>query len=271
MKIHFPTITPGAEPFFFQAQNEHKVGCLCLHGFTASPDEMRWFGHSLAQNGVTTYGPRLVGHGVNYRDMSRMRWQDWYLSALDGYHVLRQQCDQVFVGGLSMGGLLSVILASVVPVEGVIVIAAPFFTRDLMFESTHFLKHLVPFTKRPDTSELPRRIQAEQARRNMPVVGRVRYNNWSTSAIAELHKAMLAASDCLPNVTVPVLSLYSKADRTVPPRNADFLVAHIGSKQVERHDLEKSDHILTQDVECDTVFELAADFVKRHSTLKHTN
>jgi carboxylesterase len=262
MKTKLPTLTRGAEPFFYKAGN---VGCLCLHGFTASPDEMRWFGHALAQEGITTYGPRMVGHGVDYHDMARMRWHDWYLSALDGYHLLRQHCDQVFVGGLSMGGLMTIMVASAVPVSGAIVMAAPLINRDRMFEATHLLKYVLRYTKQPDISELPKRIQAEQARRNMPVVGRVRYLEWSTSAVAELHKAMLTACDCLPDVTAPVLAIFSKGDKTVPPANADFLQRTVGSKIVERHDLEKSDHVMTQDVEADTIFELAADFIKRHS------
>jgi carboxylesterase len=263
MKTQLPTLTRGAEPFFYKAGN---IGCLCLHGFTASPDEMRWFGHALAQEGITTYGPRLVGHGVDYHDMSRMKWHDWYLSALDGYYLLRQHCDQVFVAGLSMGGLLSIMIASAVPVSGAIIMAAPLFTKDRVFEATHWLKYILPYTKQPDISELPKRIHAEQVRRNMPVVGRVRYTNWSTSAVSELHNAMMTACDCLPNVTAPVLAVFSKGDKTVPTTNADMLQALIGSKVVERHDLEQSDHVMTQDVEADNIFVLANDFIKRHSS-----
>jgi carboxylesterase len=262
MNTQLPTLKRGAEPFFYRGGS---VGCLCLHGFTASPDEQRWFGHALAQHGIATYGPRLVGHGVDYRDMSRMKWHDWYLSALDGYHLLCQHCDQVFVAGLSMGGLLSVLLASAVPVGGAIVIAAPFFTHDLKFEATHWLKRFIAYTKQPDISELPKRLPAEQSRRGMPVVGRVRYDDWSTAAIAELHNVMLAACDALPLVTVPTLAVFSKADRTVPTSNADFLQARIGSAIVERHDFERSDHVMTQDVECDTLFALSVDFIKRQS------
>ncbi|MFN8371901.1 MAG: alpha/beta fold hydrolase [Anaerolineae bacterium] len=258
MNTLLPTLRHGAEPFYFKAVNgDSSVGCLCLHGFTASPDEMRWFGHALAQQGITTYGPRLVAHGADYRDMSRMKWHDWYLCALDGYHVLRQQCEQVFVAGLSMGGLLSLLLASAVPVSGAIVIAAPFFIDSRMFEASHMLKYVMPYTKQLDTSELMKHIQAEQVRRKMPVVGRVRYDDWSTAAASELHNVMMVACEIFCRIiTCPARVMYSRGDKTVPPRNGDYLQANIGSKVVERHDFERSDHILTQDVDCDAVFAL---------------
>ncbi|NWF69512.1 MAG: alpha/beta fold hydrolase [Chloroflexi bacterium] len=265
MTHQLPQITPGAEPFFYKA--ESSAACLCLHGFTAAPDEMRWFGHALAQQGISTYGPRHAGHGVDYHDLARMRWQDWYLGALDAYHLLRQQYAQVFVAGLSMGGLLSLMVAATVPVAGVVVMAAPFVVNDWKLEATHWLKFALPFSKQPDISDLPQRIRQEQARRGMPVVGRVRYDDWSTAAAAELHTVMLRAADCLPHVSAPVLTIYSQGDQTVPPKNAAFLQAHIGSKILEQHVLQKSDHVLTQDSECDTVFALAAAFVRRQAGL----
>src|SRR4030095_16396304 len=102
MKTHFQ-IMPGAEPYFHRGG---KVGCLCLHGFTASPAEVKWFAQHLAAEGYTVYAPRLAGHGTRPQDLARTRWTDWYASASDGYHLLRQQCEKVFVCGMSMGGLL---------------------------------------------------------------------------------------------------------------------------------------------------------------------
>ena len=41
-----------------------------------------------------------------------------------GYELLRQHCDQIFVMGLSMGGALALMLASQVPVAGVVTLSA---------------------------------------------------------------------------------------------------------------------------------------------------
>src|SRR5262245_48176890 len=112
----------GAEPFYFRGG---PIGCLCMHGLSASPQEMYWLGASLAEHGLTVYGARMYGHGVTPDYLLHMRWQDWYLSLLDGYHLLKRTCDQVFVLGFSVGGLLALRLAAAEQVTGVVAMAVP--------------------------------------------------------------------------------------------------------------------------------------------------
>ncbi len=48
-------ILPGAEPFMHRGG---PTGCLLIHGFTASPQEMRGLGEHLASPGHTAVGIR---------------------------------------------------------------------------------------------------------------------------------------------------------------------------------------------------------------------
>jgi carboxylesterase len=253
----------GAEPFLFPGNS---IGCLVLHGFTASPAEVRWLGAHLAGRGWTVHGPRLAGHGTDYRHLARMRWEDWYASALDGYHLLKGMCGRVFVMGHSMGGLLALLLAANLPVDGVVALAAPvqFNSRAVAYASR--AKYLRPFTDQTDRSPLLAVVRAEQARRGEPVLGRVRYNIWSTGAVGELYRLAQQTDACLPGIRAPLCLIYSKGDRTVPLANQAYIAGRVGSAQVEQHTLSNSDHILVQDNERETVFRLAADFVSRHAT-----
>jgi len=254
-------ILPGAEPYFHRGST---TGCLCLHGFMASPAEVRWLGVHLAQQGMTTYVPRLAGHGTHYTDMARMRWQDWYNSALDGYHILHQQCEHVFVAGLSMGGMLTLLLGASVPVDGLAVLASPVVFHSRQMAYARWLKYLSPYTKQPDRGNLPDLIREEQARRGEPVLGRVRYDDWSTHAVGELYALSLAVRPQLPQVNAPLLLVYSEADKTVRIENQATIASSVGSRVVEQHTLHTSDHILTQHIERETVFALVADFITRH-------
>src|SRR5687767_11571524 len=109
-------IVPGAEPFYYPGG---AVGVLLIHGFTGAAREVRPVGAVLAAAGYTVLGPRLAHHGTLAADMRRSHWRDWVASALDGYHLLRAQCDTIVVGGLSMGGVLSLYLAAHYPVRAV--------------------------------------------------------------------------------------------------------------------------------------------------------
>lgn len=93
-----------AEPFFFPGG---KTGCVLVHGFTGTPKEMRLMGDYLIKNEVTVIGIRLAGHATQMSDMVRTRWKDWLTSVEDGINLISDCCENIFVAGLSMGGILA--------------------------------------------------------------------------------------------------------------------------------------------------------------------
>lgn len=261
MPIRFLT---GAEPFFIPGG---PVGCLCMHGLTASPQEMDWLGRHLAAQGATVYAPRLNGHGIHPEYLSRSRWQDWYASALDGYHLLARNCDQVFVLGLSMGGLLSLLLAAHEPVAGAVIMAAPFKLDNPALKMIHILRHLfryVPTSSRPDL--LGERIAAMQRERGERVTGRVSYRSqYTTAGLSELVYLQAQVKRDLPRISAPLLLIYSEGDRTVHMADAEVIRAGVASQDVQLVRLTDSDHILTNDVDHPRVFAEAWSFIAAHS------
>src|SRR6476661_4593790 len=102
-------LMPGAEPFYAQGG---PVGVLVLHGFTGNPQSMRGLAEAFAGAGFTVELPRLPGHGTNIDDMETTTWADWSAAAEAAYDELAARCERVVVAGLSMGGSLTVWLAS---------------------------------------------------------------------------------------------------------------------------------------------------------------
>lgn len=255
-------IMSGAEPYFHRGG---ATGCLCLHGFTASPAEVLWCARHLAQAGHTVYAPRLAGHGTHPRDLAHTRWTDWYGSALDGYHLLRQQCDAIFVCGLSMGGLLALLLSADVPVNGIIAMAAPIVTAagPQRISLVRAIKFVLPFTDQSDRSDLPGRVRDEQIRRGENAVGRVRYDRWSTAAYEQLLRLRQTVVTRLPQVEAPLLLIFSEKDSLIGLESEAVIKQRVHSPTIETHLLKQSGHILTQDVEHMKVFQLAADFIVR--------
>ena len=117
------SIIPSAEPFFFPGGS---TGVLLVHGFTGAPKEMRWMGEYLAQKGFSVLGVRLAGHATQPEDILRVHWQDWLTSVEDGYHLLKGVASNIVIGGLSLGGVLSLIFASRFEVAGVIAMSTIF-------------------------------------------------------------------------------------------------------------------------------------------------
>src|SRR5512143_2591480 len=106
-----PQIIPTAEPFLLLGDSS-KPACLLIHGFTGAPKEMRWMGEYLHGRGYTCLGVRLAGHATRPEDMVRAHWTDWTASVEDGYHLLCGITSDIFLAGLSMGGVLSLLLST---------------------------------------------------------------------------------------------------------------------------------------------------------------
>lgn len=256
---HLPRIQRGAEPFFL-AGNE--IGCVCTHGFTASPEEMRWLGEFLHAKGLTVFGPRLAGHGTSPESMRRQHWTTWYEDVLDGVALLRTRCHTVFAIGLSMGGLLSLRVAAAGHVDGVVAMAAPLRLPSKTMRFASLIRYVRPtFAKDDWPGELDARVREAQRAMGREAYGRVDYGVMPTHAIAQLYRLMNEVHDHLPAITVPALLIYSKGDQTVPYDNLALAAGRIGSRDLVTHTLERSDHCLTQEIERETVYDLVWDFL----------
>lgn len=111
---------PGAhervdtEPFFLPAG---PTGCLLLHGFTATPYDMRFIGGRLHDSDLSVSAVRLAGHASSAEDMARHSWADWYDGARAGLSELKRSAPRIVLVGQSMGALLALKLAAEHPDE----------------------------------------------------------------------------------------------------------------------------------------------------------
>ena len=89
-----------------------QVGVLLIHGLGGTPLEMRYVATGLARAGHTVHVPQLAGHCGTLDDLRVTRWEEWYESVQRELAKLRETCDEVIVGGLSMGAILALHLAA---------------------------------------------------------------------------------------------------------------------------------------------------------------
>jgi carboxylesterase len=259
----FPRLIPTAEPFFFPGG---PTGCLLVHGFTGSPKEMRWMGEYLSAEGYTVAGIRLAGHATRPADMLHTRWQDWLTSVEDGWHLLNTALTytpatqrRIFVMGLSMGGVLALILASQhyakrCPVAGVVAMSTPFaLPPDRRLPYIRLLNLIQPeVAKGPADWHNPDAAQDH-----------IDYPAYPTRSIAELRDLLAEMRSCLPQVLVPTLLIHSREDTGVLPENMEKIYQNLGSPDKHRLWVENSGHVITREPERLTIFQAATTFMDR--------
>jgi len=99
--------------FFLKSAQESASAVLLIHGFLASPAEMRNLGERLHAQGHHVLGVRLKGHGTSPWDLRSRNWQDWLASVTRGYNIIKAFSQSVHIVGFSTGGILGLLHASI--------------------------------------------------------------------------------------------------------------------------------------------------------------
>lgn len=247
-------IMAGGEPFFFPGD---RTGCLLIHGFTGTPKEMRWLGEHLAADGRTVLGVRLFAHATHPDDMLRAHWRDWIASAEDGYNLLRGACDRVVVMGLSMGGILSLVVAARLPVAGVVAMSTPFYPPDPRMRPLRPVAPLLTLFWRWTAKGTPDWHDPKAA------ADHLEYPRHPVRGGILLYDLIMEMRRLVPTITAPALVIHSRGDLTLPEDHATQLFDQLpmGDKQILW--LENSGHVVTRDAEREKVFAAAAAFTRR--------
>ena len=244
-------LMPGAEPFHVDAGS---TGVLLVHGLSGSPASMRPWGEHLAAQGHTVHVPRLPGHGTSVAECNRTRWDDWYATVERAYHQLRERCDHVFVGGLSMGGALAVHLAQQNPqVAGVMLVNPALGSGDPK------ARFLLPVMRVLGIKEYPA-ISNDIAKEGMDEVA---YDKTPVRALISFvdHWPMLVRD--LHRVTQPTILFHAPGDNIVDTVTTELLKADIGSNDFTYVGLADSQHVATLDHDAPTIFERSTAFIQR--------
>ena len=205
-----------------------KTGFLLLHGFTATTAEVRPLGERLHAAGYTVSAPLLPGHGTHPDDLNKVRWQNWVQAAESEYEKLSSQCDEVWVAGQSMGGLLCLVLAAKTPkITGLLLYAPALAMRNM--RAAYVLQYVMKYLAKKNTRD------------DMPWKG---YNVYPLKGVVELLRLQNAAQKGLGSVTQPTLAFFSEKDATIGLAGSELLKEKLGSKELELVILKESPHVI---------------------------
>jgi carboxylesterase len=250
---------PVPDPFDYPGNS---TGVLLIHGFTGSPSEMRPIGRYLAAQGYTVVGPLLPGHGTNWQDMARRRWCEWTGAVEQAYQNLTSRCRTIFVGGGSMGGLLTLYLAERHPeIAGVIPMAPALLTTDWRASFARLIKHFVQFNPYDPERDGDDLTDPQARERDL-----WSYMGSPVASVEQLILLQRVVRRDLRKIAMPVLILMSARDQSVKPASGAYAMQRIASKDKQIIWLNHSGHCLWVDSEKEQVWRKTHEFIAERSS-----
>ncbi len=258
------TATESGEPYLLLPDQPNGLGVVLVHGFLASPDELRNFGEKLYAEGYLVIGVRLKGHGTSPWDLRDRAWEDWFQSVRRGYQIMSAFTDRICLIGFSTGGALALHLASEQSdgLSGVVAISPPikFRNKNMIF---------VPFVH--GTNEFTRWIPSYEGVK--PFVQKssehphINYRSMPIRGLYELQLMVAELKRRLPDVTCPAIILQGTEDRVVNPESAKIILKEIGSDKKSLHMASSERHGIVNEDIGDT-HEIITSFLASLSTEK---
>ena len=234
------------------------TGFLLIHGLGGTPVEMRYIAQGLARAGHTVHVPQLAGHCGSVDDLTNTGWIDWYDTVEEEHRLLREKCDKVIAGGLSMGAILALHHAAQHPqdVSALALYApslwldgwgVPWYTRFFSLITQKWLADYIPFAERHPWGIKDPRIRAlvEQA---------ITSGDSSQAGIAALPGSLMLELRWLVKqvqreigrVRQPALIVHPRNDDRASLRNLDYLQSNLGGL-THTLVLDDSYHVVTLD------------------------
>lgn len=236
---------------FLMVGGEHAV--LLIHGFTGSIAHLRPLADRLHQKGYTVQGINLPGHASRMEDMARCTWQDWLQAAKQAFVALKDQYEKVSVAGLSMGGVLTLMLAEQMDVTAAVTISAPMAVQNKLMPLARLVAPVMPVTwwkARPaDGPQLDSRYD-------------LGYPGFPTKSAADLSRLIGMARRDLHAVTCPILTVQSHGDETIAQDSSDVILAGVSSRKKGALWLKNAPHVCTLTAEIDVIANATAELLQ---------
>ncbi|PMC34030.1 lipase [Bacillus sp. UMB0899] len=222
-------VMSGAENILIKG---NETGIVLCHGFNGTPQSMEYIGEHLANYGYTVSIPRLKGHGTHVRDMEASTYEEWIGNLQSAYENLKETCKKVYIVGQSMGGALTLQVASQQDVDGIFLINAA--VTDVAYKEYQY-------------ETTPGMIGEGAPDIKKPAVHEITYTQVPLKAIHQLLDLMDDTKDKVKHVSSPTVIFKSKIDHVVSPTNSDYIFNHISTSEKLLIELENSYHVASMD------------------------
>ena len=193
------------------------IGCLLIHGFTGAPFEIQPLADYLQETkDWVIRTPTLPGHGDNLH-LKGITNQQWVSHAEKELLFLLEKCDQVYIIGFSMGGLIAGYLATKYPIDKLVLLSAAAYYINLK-QLLVDIKEMIKDSYQGNIKENELFLRYKKKIAETPISATIQFRG----LVKEIRPK-------LKDIKVPTLIIQGERDGIVPVKSAYYIYQTIGS------------------------------------------
>ena len=240
------------EKFYFKESSGDQA-VLLLHGFTGNTSDVRQLGRYLQKKGMTSYAINYEGHAEHPKKITESSPFVWYRQAAEAYDFLRSEgYSNIFVAGVSIGGVIALKLAMERDVTGVSTICSPMYMKESSTLYEQFIVYAKKYLKMFE-SKSPEEIKKETETLEM------------TAVFDDISMFINSVRGNLESINVPLYTAQAVHDKVIDPDSANVIYNGAGTEEKEIKWYDEGGHVLTIDESKEELFEDIYNFIETHS------
>ena len=252
-------------PYLIEKKSNNGIGILLIHGYMASPFEVKGLAEYLGEKGFIVFGVRLKGHGTTPEDLSIRTYEDWLLSVKEGYVFLSQFCSKIFVGGFSLGGVIALYFQTIANnLAGAFAVSPPIKLKDFASNFVPAINMWNRLIKKVSLNKL-----AKEFVTNNPEHKHINYVRNPLSTLDELEKMVNKLEDNIKKIQLPNLIIQSHKDPVVDYKGTLKMFENIDTNFKELFLVDAQKHGILIGEDAIRIYKVIHEFLKKSFAQTH--
>lgn len=232
--MHKNEITQFFDSNNYTFNDNSTLGIYLIHGFSSTTYEVKNLAEFLSTFDYHVRANNLPGHGTSIDDCNTTKYDEWISFVEKDIAEMYTKCNKVIVMGVSMGALLALNLATVFPLDGIVLGGCL-----LEFKNEFNVRVMVRLFNKIKP-KVPKQTQFKD--KNSKHIHFYGYNQYPLIALNEMRQLVDTVSKKLDKITCQTLLIHSKDDKTALFKNHSLLKNSMINANIDCLVLENAGH-----------------------------